>query len=72
MTAGPRHATVLIFDDWFAYKGRLDRGEAKAFREWLDANPSIQATEYHKSGRTMNSFIMHVGDERATAPVSRP
>jgi hypothetical protein len=23
-------------------------------------NPSIQATEYHKSGRTMISFIMQI------------
>jgi hypothetical protein len=52
--------TVLIFDDWFSYKGRLDCGEAKAFREWLAKNPTIQAAEYHKAGRTMISFIIQV------------
>jgi O-methyltransferase len=55
-----QNGTVLIFDDWFSYKGRLDRGEAKAFKEWLAKNPSIQATEYHKAGRTMTSFIVQV------------
>jgi hypothetical protein len=52
--------TVLIFDDWFSYKGRLDLGEARAFNEWLAKNPRIHATEYHKAGRTMTSFIMKV------------
>jgi len=52
--------TVMIFDDWYSYKGRLDRGEARAFGEWLKKNPSIKATEYHKAHRTMMSFIMHV------------
>ncbi len=52
--------TVIIFDDWFSYKGRLDRGEARAFNEWLAKNPSIRAQEYHKVGRTMISFIMQV------------
>ncbi|MGO8808773.1 MAG: TylF/MycF/NovP-related O-methyltransferase [Candidatus Sulfotelmatobacter sp.] len=52
--------TVLIFDDWYSYKGRLDRGEAKAFVEWLKLNPRIQANEYHKCGRTMMSFILQV------------
>lgn len=53
--------TVLLFDDWFSYKGRLDQGEARAFTEWLTRNPSIQATPYHMIGRTMMSFIMRVG-----------
>lgn len=55
-----QNGTVIIFDDWFSYKGRLDRGEARAFKEWLVKNPSIQAEEYHKVGRTMTSFIMQV------------
>jgi hypothetical protein len=52
--------TVVVFDDWFSYKGRLDRGEARAFKEWLAKNPSIRANEYHKVDRTMISFIMQV------------
>jgi O-methyltransferase len=50
--------TIIIFDDWFSYKGRLDLGEAKAFDEWLTKNPKIKATEYQKAGRTMTSFIL--------------
>jgi hypothetical protein len=44
--------TVIIFDDWFSYKGRTDRGEARAFKEWLVRNPSFKANEYHKASRT--------------------
>lgn len=65
-----QNGTVLIFDDWYSYKGRLDHGEAKAFEEWLDAHPSIQATEYHKAGRTMMSFIMRVDEQNAVPPDS--
>ena len=54
--------TVLIFDDWFSYKGRTDRGEAKAFYEWLLKNPSFKANKYHNTSRTMMSFIMQVGE----------
>ncbi len=54
--------TVLIFDDWFSYKGRLDLGEARAFYEWLARNPRIHATEYHKAGVSMISFIMKVDE----------
>ena len=52
--------TVLIFDDWFSYKGRLDRGEARAFNEWLGNNPRLRANEYHRVDRTIMSFIMQV------------
>ncbi|MBW2494712.1 MAG: hypothetical protein JRE43_08170 [Deltaproteobacteria bacterium] len=72
ITSYIQDGTVLIFDDWFSYKGRLDQGEAKAFGEWLDAHPSIRATEYQKSGRTMISFIMHVDDESTPARSDPP
>jgi len=51
--------TVLIFDDWFAFRGNPNRGEQRAFREWLRNNPDIKATEFHKYGHGGNSFILH-------------
>ncbi|MEK7097767.1 MAG: TylF/MycF/NovP-related O-methyltransferase, partial [Patescibacteria group bacterium] len=27
--------TILVFDDWFFFKGNPNRGEQRAFREWL-------------------------------------
>ena len=28
--------TILIFDDWFLFRGRSDRGEQRAFNEWKE------------------------------------
>jgi hypothetical protein len=51
--------TVLVFDDWFFYKGHPERGERKAFAEWLNKNPQFSVTEFHKYSWHGNSFIIH-------------
>lgn len=52
--------TILIFDDWFSFRGNPDMGEQRAFREWLARNPSIKASEFHRiPGWFGNSFIIH-------------
>lgn len=50
---------VIIFDDWFCFNGRRDRGEQLACREWLDRNPTFQLTEYQKYHWGGNSFIFN-------------
>ena len=52
--------TIIIFDDWFCFKGDPNYGEQKAFREWLKRNPKIVVTEFHKFGWHGNSFIIHL------------
>jgi O-methyltransferase len=37
--------TVVVFDDWFYYRGRPDRGEHGAFAAWLSRHPEFIATE---------------------------
>ncbi len=54
--------TLILFDDWFHYRGDPNRGEQRAFSEWLRANPSISASEYRKFKWSGNSFILHVRD----------
>tara|TARA_B100001250_G_C19692492_1_gene740961 strand:- start:141 stop:827 length:687 start_codon:yes stop_codon:yes gene_type:complete len=51
--------TVLIFDDWFAFKGNPNKGEQRAFAEWKLANPGIITTEFHSEGVYKKSFICH-------------
>ncbi len=51
--------TVIIFDDWYNFKGNPDLGEQKALKEWLDENPDWTATQYQKEGVWRNSFIMN-------------
>lgn len=50
--------SVLIFDDWFCFKGSPEKGEQKAFYEWLKKNPKFKAVEYHKFNWRGNSFII--------------
>lgn len=51
--------TTIIFDDWFCFKGSPKFGQQRAFREWMESNPDITASEFHKYGWTGNSFILH-------------
>lgn len=55
--------TILIFDDWFLFRGRPDRGEQRAFNEWLKNNPRVAAAEFFKYGWHGNSFIINIGDD---------
>jgi len=37
--------SILIFDDWFLFRGRSDRGEQRAFYEWRERH-KIDAKEF--------------------------
>lgn len=50
----------IIFDDWFCFKGRRDRGEQKAFYEWLNKNKKFKATEYQNFKYGGKSFIINL------------
>jgi len=54
--------TLLIFDDWFHFRGHPDKGEQLAFSEWLKKNPQFIATEFHKYYWHGNSFIINKKD----------
>lgn len=56
--------TIIAFDDWFCFRGNPNRGEQRAFREWLERNPSISVSEFHKYGSEGNSFIVHITDKK--------
>ncbi len=50
---------IIIFDDWYNFKGNPNLGEQRAFKEWLEENPNWIATQYQKEGVWRNSFIMN-------------
>lgn len=56
--------TILIFDDWFCFKSNQNKGEQRAFREWLEENKQFTATEFYKFGVHGNSFIINKKDWR--------
>lgn len=51
--------TVLIFDDWYCFRGNPDLGEQRAFAEWSQAKPDWTFTQFQKDGATRNSFIVN-------------
>ena len=51
--------TVIIFDDWFSYRGNPNFGERRACQEWLNKNSNFSLTEFARWGITQNSFIVH-------------
>ena len=54
-----RDGTIIIFDDWFCFRGHPDRGERRAFREWLEKNQEFTVSEFQKFGWHGNSFIIN-------------
>jgi len=51
---------ILVFDDWFAFRGNPGRGEQRAFHEWLEAHPNIKVVEFLRMGWHGNSFIIQI------------
>jgi len=50
--------TVLLFDDWFHYRGNPCKGEARAFREFLEHHPEWQSVHYRSYSTFCNAFIL--------------
>lgn len=50
--------TIIIFDDWFAFKGHPHLGEQKAFAEWAPTMEGFIFSEFHKEGTWRNSFVV--------------
>lgn len=55
-----QQGTVLIFDDWFRFKGSPDAGEQRACREWLANNPHIELIEFWRQAPQAVSFIVNL------------
>lgn len=51
--------TIIVFDDWFLFRGNSNAGEQLAFREWLKKYSEFSATEFHKYSWHGNSFIIN-------------
>ncbi len=49
---------LVLFDDWFMYRGDPNEGEARALREFLDEHPEWLAIHYQPYSVFCNSFIL--------------
>jgi hypothetical protein len=52
--------TVIMFDNWFLFKGHPERGERKACTEWLEKNPHIMLTPFYNFSWHGASFIINL------------
>jgi O-methyltransferase len=50
--------TVLIFDDWYAFPPGADKGEARALREFREANPGFAIEEWKAYSTFGKSFFV--------------
>ncbi len=51
--------SILLFDDWFHYRGHPGKGEARAFAEFLSAHAHWGAAQYQAYSTFCNSFILY-------------
>lgn len=59
---------VLIFDDWYCFRGRPDRGEQLACAQWLARNTHIRLVPYRSFHWAGQSFIVNRIPETGQAP----
>lgn len=51
--------SIVLFDDWFHYRGHPGKGEARAFADFLSTHPEWGAVPYQTYSTFCNSFILH-------------
>jgi hypothetical protein len=61
MTPRLQDGTVVLFDDWFLFRGRPDRGVRAAFERWLPTS-GYTATPYDPYSWVSAAFILHARD----------
>jgi len=54
--------TIICFDDFYCFRGDPNRGESRAFNEWLARNKNITAVEYRKFEAAGNSYILNLAE----------
>ena len=51
--------SIIIFHDWFRFKGSPNQGEQRACREWLQRNPQFELIEYWREGPQAMAFLVN-------------
>ena len=50
--------TIIMFDDWFNYKANPNKGEQKAFNEFLKDNTNIKVVEFLRYATFCKAFVV--------------
>ncbi len=51
--------TIIVFDDWNCFLGDPEKGERRAWREFLEANPDLRFEPFVQTG--MQASFIHLG-----------
>lgn len=62
--------TLLMFNDFYRFKGHPDLGERKAFTEFLAERPDVRVTDYARFSSVGQAFIVHT--TRSVARLEAP
>lgn len=57
-----RTGTFLLFDEFFAFGGDSNKGEARALREFLDSNPDVRVRDYGSYGAGGKIFVVEINE----------
>jgi len=52
--------SIIMFDDWFHYKANPNKGEQKAYFEFLDENKNIQSYEFERYATFCKAFVINI------------
>lgn len=52
--------TIIMFDDWYCFGGKNNRGEQKAIKEWLLDNKDIKLNEFMSFSWTGKAFFVEI------------
>ena len=55
--------SIIVFDDWYRYKGSPEKGEQRACREWLAKNPHLELIQYWQQGPQAVAFLVNLRND---------
>lgn len=59
---------VLVFRDWYCYRGDRNRGEQRAVQEWLARYPDVALVPYRSISWNGEAFLFHRGASAEADP----
>jgi hypothetical protein len=59
---------ILVFRDWYCYRGDRDQGEQRAVKEWLARYPDVVLIPYRSISWNGEAFLFHRGASAESDP----
>lgn len=59
---------ILVFRDWYCYRGDRNQGEQRAVKEWLERYPDVALIPYRSISWNGEAFLFHRGASAEADP----